>query len=55
MTEPRTREAIVKELLTRNLSIQFWLRLQTPPEVWQEYRANGYTYEQAMNEELSYL
>lgn len=30
------------------------IHIQTPPEVWREYRENGYTIEQALNEELSY-
>lgn len=55
MSEPVIPEHVYKELMRRNLSLQFWLRLQTPPDVWKEYRANGYTYEQAMNEEISYL
>jgi hypothetical protein len=28
--------------------------LQTPQSVWQMYKANGYTLEQAIREELSY-
>lgn len=55
MSEQLIPEHIYKELMSRKLSLQFWLRLQTPPSIWKEYRDNGYTYEQAMNEEISYL
>lgn len=55
MSEPVIPEVAYQRLMRMNLSLQFWLRLQTPQSVWAEYKAEGYTPEQAMREEISYL
>ncbi len=31
---------------------RWWIRVQTPASVWDEYRANGYTIREAIDEEV---